>query len=64
MFHDIDYHVPLTTVGNEIAREMVDEPVIDGKVRVLNHELEIIIRLVQFVPEEQIGLFNMSAQVT
>jgi hypothetical protein len=33
-----------------------DEPVIDGKVCMLNHELEIVIGLVEFVPEEQVGL--------
>lgn len=35
---------------------MRDEPVVDGEVCILDHEFKIVVRLVEFVPEEQIGL--------
>jgi hypothetical protein len=35
---------------------MSDKSIINGKVCVLDHELEIVIGLVEFVPEEQIRL--------
>jgi len=53
---DIDDHVPLTTITDEIVRQEVHQPIIEGLVGVFNREFEVVVRLVQLVPEEQVGL--------
>jgi hypothetical protein len=50
----IDNHVPLTAVANEVIREEVDQAIIDGQVRILDRKLEVIVRLVQLIPEEEV----------
>jgi len=37
---------------------MTDEPILDGKVRMLKYEFEVIVSFVELVPEEEIGLFE------
>jgi hypothetical protein len=48
----------LTTVANEIIREEVDQTIIDRQVCILDRKLEVIIGLVQLVPEEEVGLWH------
>lgn len=55
-FDQVDNHVPLATVADKIAREMVDETVVNRKVCILNHKLQVVVGLVQFVPEEEVRL--------
>ena len=55
-FNQVDNHVPLTTIANEVVREVTDESVINGEVCVLNHELKVIVGFVEFIPEEKIRL--------
>lgn len=42
---------------------MVDETVVDRQISMLNSELEVVVRLVQFIPEEQIGLKHIGDEV-
>lgn len=53
---EVDNHVPLASVADEVGREMRDEPVVDGQVGVLDHELEVVVGLVELIVEEQIRL--------
>jgi len=53
---DIDDHVPLTTITDEIVRQEVHQPIIERLVGVLDGEFEVVVGLVQLVPEEQVGL--------
>jgi hypothetical protein len=50
----VDSHVPLTAVTNGVFREEVDQAIIDGQICILDRKLEVIIRLVQLVPEEEV----------
>jgi hypothetical protein len=50
----VDSHVPLTAVANEIIREEVDQAVINRQVCVLDRKLKVIIGLVQLIPEEEV----------
>lgn len=54
----IDDHVPLAAVADEVARCVYDESLVDGEICMLNGELEVVVRLVQFVPEKQVRLTN------
>jgi len=49
---DVDDHIPLTTVTDEIVRQEVHESVIERFVGILNGEFEVVIGLVQLIPEE------------
>ena len=53
---DVDGHVPLTAVADGTDRQEVYQPVIDRFVSVLDGKLEVIVSLVQLIPEEQVGL--------
>jgi hypothetical protein len=50
----VDSHVPLTAVANEIIRKEVDQAVINRQVCVLDRKLEVIVGLVQLIPEEEV----------
>ena len=52
----IDSHVPLTAIADDIARQMAHETVVERDVGMLDRQLEVIIGLVQLVPEEQVVL--------
>lgn len=54
VLEDIHNHVPLPAVADEILRGVEDNAVIDWEVGVLDGELEVVVGLVQLVPEEQI----------
>ena len=58
-FEEIDDHVPLSAVADEIATKEIDETIIEREVCVLKRELKVIIRLVELVVEEQVGLYNL-----
>lgn len=51
-------HVPLTAVADETARELVYNAIVQRLVRKLDSLLQVIVGLVQLVPEEQVGLRN------
>ena len=53
---DIDDHIPLTAIADEVIRQKVHQTVIKRLVGVLNGEFEVVVGLVQFIPEEQVGL--------
>jgi hypothetical protein len=46
------HHVPLAAITNKVAGEVTDETVFNREVRVLNRELEVVVGLIKFVPEE------------
>ena len=49
-------HVPLAAIANELVGEILDEAVVDGELGVLDGKFEVVVGLVQLVPEEEIGL--------
>ena len=53
---DIDDHVPLTAITDEIVRQEVHQSIVERLVGVLNGKFEVVVGLVQLVPEEQVGL--------
>jgi hypothetical protein len=54
----INNHFQLTTIADKVIRKEVDQAIIDGQLRILYRKLEVIIRLVQFVPEEEVRLWH------
>lgn len=52
----VDNHVPLATVADEVVGKVGDEAVIDGKFSMLDHELKVIVGLVELVPEKEVRL--------
>ena len=40
---------------------MCDEAVVDGEIRMLNHELEVVVGLVELIPKEEVGLRGKSS---
>lgn len=61
---DIDGHVPLTAVADEIGRQESHQPVIKWPVGGLDDKLEVIVSLVQLVPEEQVRLYTQQGSVS
>ena len=53
---DVDDHIPLATVTDEVVRQEVNEPIIERFFGILNGEFKIVVGLVQLIPEEQVGL--------
>ena len=53
---NVDYHVPLTTVADEVVGEEGDKPIFKRKLGILNSKLEVVVGLVKFIPEEQVWL--------
>jgi hypothetical protein len=53
---DVDDHVPLTTVADEVVRQEINQSVVERLLGILDGEFEIIVGLVQFIPKEQVGL--------
>ena len=52
----IDNHVPLAAIADEVVRKVVDKPVIDWQVGMLDRKFEVVVGLVQLVPEEEVVL--------
>ena len=48
----VDHHVPLTTVADEVTRKVTNEPIIEWAPGFLDCQFEIIIGLVKFIPEK------------
>lgn len=53
---DVDHHIPLTTITDEIVRQEVHQTIIERLVGVLDRKFEVVVGLVQLIPEEQVGL--------
>ena len=53
---EVDDHIPLATITNEVVRQEIHQPIIERLVGVLDGEFKIVVGLVQFIPEEQVGL--------
>jgi hypothetical protein len=51
---DVDNHVPLTSVTDEVVRKEVNQSVIKRKFCVLNGKLKVIVALVELIIEEQV----------
>ena len=49
-------HVPLAAIANELVSEILDEAVVDGELGVLDGKFEVVVGLVQLVPEEEVRL--------
>ena len=49
-------HVPLAAIANELVGEILDEAVVDGELGVLDGKFEVVVGLVQLVPEEEVRL--------
>lgn len=47
-------HVPLTAITDEVTRQIVDKPIVNGLICEFDGVLEEVIALVQFIPEEQV----------
>jgi len=52
----VNDHVPLATIANQIASKVSNEAIIERTAGFLDCQLEVIIGLVEFIPEEQVGL--------
>lgn len=52
----VDNHVPLTTIADKVVSEEINQSVINRSVGILNREFEVIVGLVQLVPEEEVRL--------
>lgn len=61
---NVDGHIPLTAVADEIGRQEAHQPVIEWLVGILDGKLEVIVSLVQLVPEEQVGLYTQQRSVS
>ena len=61
---EVDYHVPLTTVTDKVPNEVTNEPVVERPVRLLQRGLEVVIGLVELVPEEQVRLSKRLVSAT
>ena len=53
---EVHDHVPLTAVTDEVPREVVDQPIIDGLIGELDSVLQEVVALVELIPEEQVRL--------
>ena len=51
---DVDDHVPLTSITDEIVRQEIHQPIIERLVGILDGEFEVVVGLVQLIPEEQV----------
>jgi hypothetical protein len=49
-------HIPLSTVTNQVTGQVIDEAVVERPVSKLDSQLEVVIGLVQLIPEEEVGL--------
>jgi hypothetical protein len=56
VLNQVNGHVPLAAVADNVSRQMINQPIIYGEICVLNREFEEIVRFVEFVPKEEIGL--------
>ncbi len=45
-FDQVDNHIPLTAVADQVAREVVYESVVQRSIRELNRQLKIVVALV------------------
>lgn len=54
----VDHHVPLATIANEIASKRRNESIIDRKVRVFDGKLKVVVGLVELIEEEQVRLVD------
>lgn len=61
-FEQVYCHIELAAVTYKVTRKVINKAVVDRKFRVLDGELKIIVRLVQFVPKEQVGLRDRSVR--
>lgn len=48
----VDDHVPLATVADQITREVSNEAIIEWTAGFLDRQLKVIIGLVEFIPEK------------
>lgn len=55
---EIDDHVPLAPITDEVVRlrQEKNQPVIERFFCILDREFKVVIRLVEFIPEEQVWL--------
>ena len=49
-------HVPLAAITDQLVSEVLDQTVVNGQFCVLDGELEVVVGLVQLVPEEDVRL--------
>lgn len=53
---NVHCHIPLTTVADQVPSQVVDKTIVEWSVRELNGKLEVVVGLVEFVPEEYVRL--------
>ena len=51
---EVHDHVPLAAIADELVSKVLDEAVIDGELGILNGKFEVVVGLVQLVPEEEV----------
>ena len=57
--HQIGHHIPLTTVAHRLRQQPLHQPPIQILARRINDLLHEEIRLLQLIPEEEIGLTEL-----
>lgn len=51
---EVDNHIPLATVADEVSRQVANQPVVNGSVGKLDGVLQEVVAFVQLVPEVQV----------